>query len=206
MIVRGAALAAIPVAGAAVYLTYSRAGAIAVPLGAGIVVALGPRRWLAAAHMAVAALATAAVVAAIRSAPGVAHGTSSAGAARVALVVVLAAAASAAAVVLLGRTGLAGWRTGPRATRIAAWAAVAVLVALAAGLVGGGTAGRAWDSFRTPTDVRANDPAARSDRLGARATGTGARRWLHSGTLRSGDGRRHVRAVADPRRRPRVRT
>lgn len=164
--VRGAALAAIPVAGAAAYLTYSRAGAIAVPLGAGIVVALGPRRWLAAAHVAVAALATAAVVAAIRGAPGVAHGTSSAGAARVALVVALAAATSAIAVVLLGRTGLAGWRTGPRATRIAAWAAVVALVALTAGLVAGGTAGRAWDSFRTPTDVRATDPVARLGSLG----------------------------------------
>ncbi|MGZ4267852.1 MAG: O-antigen ligase family protein [Solirubrobacteraceae bacterium] len=163
---RAAALAAIPVASGAVYLTYSRAGAVAVPVGVVVVIAAGPRRWLAVAHGIVAALGSAAVIAAIRGAHGVARGGSSAGAGRVVLAVALAAAALAAAVALLARTRLGERRTSPRAARAAAAIVAALLVAGAVTAVASGVTERAWKSFRTPTDVQAADPAARLASLG----------------------------------------
>ncbi len=88
---RALALASTPLAGAVVYVTYSRTAVIAAVLGAALVVVLSSNRRVAAEHAAAAVLGSAAAVLAIHSEPQIAHGSGSAGAWIVAASIAVAA-------------------------------------------------------------------------------------------------------------------
>ena len=77
---RALALAATPVAGSVVYLSYSRTAVIAVALAGVAVIWLSSNRRLAVEHAAAAALGSAAVIFVIRSQPQIAQGSGSGGA------------------------------------------------------------------------------------------------------------------------------
>jgi hypothetical protein len=93
--VRMAALAAIPLAGLCLYLTYSRGAVLAAAIGIGLVIALTRNRRRAAIHILGGAAACAAVIAAAEATPAVASGAGEAGGGGVALVLIIAMLACA---------------------------------------------------------------------------------------------------------------
>jgi hypothetical protein len=161
----GAALAGTCVAISVIYLTYSRAGAIAIFLATATVVALGPHRWQTTFNAAFATVGSAAIIASIRAHPDIASGRGSRGA----MVVAAVALAVAAACMLAGRAGLTdrlrGRRLAPRTARIAL-TTVAVVGAVSAVAAGPYLADRAWTSFSARSERRGTvDPAERLGNL-----------------------------------------
>jgi O-Antigen ligase len=130
---RALALAVTPLAGAAVYLSYSRTAVIAAWLGTALVVVLSRNRRLAVEHAVAAALGSAAAVIVVHSEPQIAQGAGSAGA----WIVVATLAVAAAGCGQVGWFAMPGGpgrrRSRPaRALLVANAAAVAgLLVALA---------------------------------------------------------------------------
>jgi hypothetical protein len=170
--VRMLSLAAVPVAGVAVYLAYSRTSTVATALGALMVLALSRNRWVVAVHALVAGDGTAAAILVVRGAPKLAQGTGTAGAGRV--LAVLLGACAICAVVAACTCLLHGderWRLARRPAQAALTGLLIAIVAL--GVTVGPTLGRkAWNQFRqTPnyTTAKRRDPAARLTTLkGAR--------------------------------------
>jgi hypothetical protein len=161
----GAALAGTCLAVSVIYLTYSRAGAIAILLAAATVVALGPHRWQTAFNAALVTVGSAAIIASIRTQPDIATGRGSEGA----IVVAAVSLAVAAGCMLAGRAGLTdrlrGHRLAPRTARIAL-ASVAVVGAVTALAAGPYLAERAWTSFSARPERRGTaDPAERLGNL-----------------------------------------
>lgn len=164
---RAAYLAAVPVAGLSIYLSYSRAALAGIAAGVLVVLWLSPRRVQAAAHLLAAAGATAAAIVAVRSEPAVAHGVEGGGAGVVLLVLLVGGAVCAAVAVGTWTAGAdRRWRL-PRRTGRAAAIAAAACVVVAAALAGPGLASRAWDSFSDEGDQAtfAGDPAERFGNL-----------------------------------------
>jgi hypothetical protein len=159
--VRGVSLAAVPLAATAVYLTYSRAGAADLAVGAAVVVALSRNRWTASLHLIAAVAATGLVIAVIRGHPAIADATGSDGGAVVALVLLLAGAGCAAIAVMTGALGLDRIRLEPATAKVVA--PVAIVVALVATVgFGGGEISQRWDEFQNQSPVVVgDDPAAR---------------------------------------------
>lgn len=159
---RALALAAVPVAVSAIYLTYSRGGSIGLAVGALAVLVLSRNRWTVVAHAIAVAVASAITIAVIRAEPQIAEATGGAGGGAVA--VALLAGSIACGIVALG-TGsfqLDRIRLERRFVRTAM--PVIALVAVVAGVaVGGlGALGDVWDEFRNErTVVASDDPAAR---------------------------------------------
>jgi tetratricopeptide (TPR) repeat protein len=154
--------AALPVCGLAVYLTYSRAGAIGIALGAVLVLLLGRNRFLTVAHAGAAALGTGATILVVRDHTEIARASGNAGWEIVLLVLLAAMAFSAlvAGVTWLAR-GDVRWRLSRPWGRVAVAAGV---VALLGGTViaGTGPISRAWADFRdTGEPDRGADPAQR---------------------------------------------
>ncbi len=156
-------LGAVPVAVACVYLTYSRAGAIGIAVGAVAVLALSRNRWTAAVHALVAGVGAVVVILVIRGEPAIAAGTGGQGgpavaAALAAAALVCAAMALVTAVVRLDRARL------QRAV-VRRWAPIAIAAAVVVALIagGGGALSRAWDEFRDQSTVAVaeDDPAQR---------------------------------------------
>ena len=146
--VRAAFSAAVPLCGLTVYLTYSRAGVIAVVVAVLTALALSANRWVLAAHAAVAAAGTAVTILVVRAQPQIADATGTAGAGKVAGT--LAAAMGACAVVTLVVGALQGdarWRLPVRPARVAV-AALAVIFVVGGLAVAGGRISQAWDEFR----------------------------------------------------------
>jgi hypothetical protein len=174
---RGGALGAACVAATVVYMTYSRAAAIATLLAALCVVALSRHRWQAAVNALLAAAGSAGVILAIRAQPDVAEGVGTGGAGTVAA----AATAVVAACVLAGGAGvltrLSAFRLERRLGRRALAGAAAVAL-VAGALAGPALAERAWESFQRRTESRAQtDPAQRLGNL------SGLRRTMWSAGL-----------------------
>jgi hypothetical protein len=157
--VRMLALAAVPVAVLATYLTYSRAGLAGLALGAAVAWAASRHRVLLAAHFAVAGMGAGVVIAIVRRHPELA------GDGRGAVLVALGGAAVLGAVTawVTWRLGAdARWRFGARsAHRLTA--AGAVLAIAAGALALPPAVPGALRAFRTPVAINApaDDPAAR---------------------------------------------
>ena len=159
---RALSLAALPFAVTCVYLSYSRAGAIGLAVGAIAVLCLSRNRWTALAHLVVVAAASAAAILVIRGEPAIAEGTGGAGG--IAVLATLIAGAAACAIVAVGTAsrGLDRIRLEPGVARLAVPSLVvlAVIVGLVSG--GAGALGDAWDEFQNERTIAASDdPAAR---------------------------------------------
>jgi hypothetical protein len=158
---RALALGLVPVAGLAVYLTYSRGGAIAATVAVVTVVAASRHRWTAAIHSAAAALATAAAILVVRGQPEIADATGSGGAAIVFATLLAGAAACAGVTLLTTRYRVDRMRLEPaRARRAGVAAAIVALLAAVPLAIGPGS--ELWDQFRNEENVSLGaDPAQR---------------------------------------------
>jgi hypothetical protein len=158
---RALALAALPFAGLALYLTYSRAGVVALLIGIAVAIAAGRNRAVVLIHALLALAATAAVVLVVRGHPEIAEGTGTGGALPVALGVLVAAGACAQAARMTRGTRLERWLLPLPRGRVAIGAAVAAAAAVAVA-IGSGVAGRAGDEVAEGghPDL-GQDPAAR---------------------------------------------
>ncbi len=154
------AAACLPVAGATLYLTYSRSGVAGAVVGVAAVIVLGTNRLTTFIHAAAAAAGTAAVIACIRGAPAVAHGTGSAGALGVGAAILAAAALCGAVALLTSLRQIDRVRIPLRRPWVLA-SACALTLALAATAVASGAASDAWRSFTRPAPPHSSDPAGR---------------------------------------------
>jgi hypothetical protein len=163
---RALALASVPVAGAAGYMTYSRAAVAGTALGIVLVVALSRNRWVAVVHVLAAAAGSAIVVAVIRSKHEIADATGNAGAFVVVLALLAAMAiAVAAAFATWSLRGDSRWRLPKRPARIAV-AVGAVLIVVLVPTAGHAEIEKGWHSFKKlpPSETR-SDPTARLSNL-----------------------------------------
>lgn len=145
---RALSLAAVPIAGAAVYLTYSRAGVIGVSVAVLAVIVLGYNRWTTAVHAAVAGAGSWLVIDAIRSNPGIAVQSTGSGAGDVIVALAVAAIACAGIAVLTRNMGGDDWRMPVDGGRAAAAFGVAIAIVVIA-VAGRGPISDAWDEFQT---------------------------------------------------------
>jgi O-Antigen ligase len=144
--VRALCLAAVPVAGLAVYLTYSRGGVLSAALAVIAALALSRNRWTAAIHAAVAGAGTGVAILVVRANPAIADATGGAGGEAVAAALLLAALGCGGLAALTAATGIDRVRVEPRVARIGVPAAVASLL-LVVGIAGHGLVSDAWDEF-----------------------------------------------------------
>jgi O-Antigen ligase len=157
---RGLALGGTCVALPVAYLTYSRATTGVVVIGAVVVVALSAHRWLAAAHLLLAAGGAGMVILVVRAHPEIARGTGTRGAGAVAAALAFAVAASVAAAWITAAARLDRLALPARVARPALAAAGVVLV-LGVALAGPALASRAWTSFQRGAAPAGSDPARR---------------------------------------------
>jgi hypothetical protein len=160
-VARALSLSIVPVAGLAVYLSYSRAGIIASAVAIVAVLALSRNRWTALVHGLAAAGGTALVVAVARSQPQIAEATGGEGARDVVLALVAAAALGAGAVFLTWMLKADDTRL---SRRTANWAVpgfiLVLLVLVVAG--GGGKISQTWDEFQNQdAPATGDDPTER---------------------------------------------
>jgi hypothetical protein len=162
-IARCLALAAVPVAGLSVYLTYSRAGAIGAAVAIVAVMVLSRNRWTAAIHAIAAAAGTGVGILAVRGQPEIADATGGGGGGRVAALLALAAVICAGVAWLTTVAETDRIRLPPRAARAAIPALiVALLAGIVAGSASGGPIDRYWNQFQNQRTVSVgSDPAAR---------------------------------------------
>lgn len=165
---RIAALASAPVCGLAVYLSYSRAGAVAVAIGLVVAFVLGPRRPLLALHALVAAAGVALVVLVARGQPIVADGAGAGSAGTVAAWLITATALCGTAAAATWAVGAGRWRMSAALARRALAIGAAVLVIGAAVLAADGQLSNAWSEFRDAGTVpSAVAPESRLGSLGS---------------------------------------
>ena len=159
---RALALAAVPAAGLAVYLSYSRGGVVGTAAALAAVLVLSRNRWTAFAHALAAGAGTGVAIAVVRSNPQIAEATGGAGAGEVALALAGAAALCAGAVFATGVLRADEARLPRRQARLAVPALVAVLL-IATVVAGRGPISDWWDEFRTEDApvTGADDPAER---------------------------------------------
>ncbi len=158
--VRAVALGLVPLAVAATYLTYSRAGVAGTALGTLTVLAVSRSRLTVALHAVVAAAASGAVILAIRSAPAIAHATGSGGA-RGVIATLLFATGICAVVAVTTALLSVDRRSLPRPVTRALATVGLLVVVLPAVAFGPREISRAWHSFSHPVVTRSADPAAR---------------------------------------------
>lgn len=161
-ITRAVSLAAVPVAGLAVYLSYSRGGVVGAAAALAAVLVLSRNRWTAFVHALAAAAGTAAAILAVRSNPEMAEATGDAGAAEVALALVVAAGLCAGAVVMTSVMNADRARLPRDQARWVVPAFVGLLLVVA--VIGGrGPISEGWDEFRSEDApaAGASDPAQR---------------------------------------------
>jgi len=171
MYVRALCLASVPVCGLAIYLTYSRAGAIGSAIAVIVVLVLSPNRWPTAFHSLVAGAGTAVAILVARDHEQIAQATGSSGAGAVIAALAGAALLAALATMLSAVAGLDRWRVPTRLGR-AAVAVGLVVVALVAVTAARDPIANAWDDFRgadqttkRPVAAQRKDPAARLTNL-----------------------------------------
>lgn len=176
-IVRALSLAAVPVAGLAVYLSYSRGAVVGAAVAVVTVLALSRNRWTAFVHAIIAAGGIALAVAAVRSHDEIANATGSAGGAAVLFTLEIAAVLCVGIVLVTSLFDSDRVRL-PRPT--ANWAVPSFLcIALIVGIVlGHAPASRAWHQFKDQDQpTSGTDPAARL------ASGGGTRTHLWDAAL-----------------------
>ena len=144
--IRAAALAAVPPAALAVYLTYSRFGVAAVLIAVLATVAVSRHRWTAVGNALVAGAASAVPILVAHGNDEIARATGDAGAGAVFLTLLLAAAACAAIAAVTFRVGVDRVRMNLQSARLALAGAAVGAVVLAAALHG--PLGDAWDEFK----------------------------------------------------------
>jgi hypothetical protein len=144
--IRALALGAVPVAGLAVYLTYSRGGVLSAALAVVAAVALSRNRWTAAVHTVAAGAGTGIAILVVRANPAIADATGGAGGEAVAATLLLAALGCGGLAALTAATGFDRVRLDARQARIAVPVAV-VSVLLVAGIVASPLVSDAWDGF-----------------------------------------------------------
>ena len=125
---RALALAAVPISGASLYLTYSRGGLAAMAVGVLAVGVLARRRWTLALHTAVAAAATGGVIVLIRSQAEIADASGGEGGGIVAAGVLAAAVVCASVARWTAVADAPRLRIGRRTGRIIAGAALVACV------------------------------------------------------------------------------
>ncbi len=160
---RCVALAAVPVAGLSVYLTYSRAGVIGATVAIGAVVVLSRNRWTAVIHSLTAAGGTGIAILVVRSHDKIADATGGAGGGSVALALAGAAAACAAVAWLTAMASTDRIRLPQQAARVAVPALIVVLgVAFVVGSTPGRPIDKYWNEFQNQKTVSTgSDPASR---------------------------------------------
>jgi hypothetical protein len=144
--VRAAALAAAPVAGLTLYLTYSRGGVLSAAVAVIAAIALSRNRWTAAIHVVAAGAGTGIAILVVRSNPAIAEALGGKGGAAVAATLLLVGLGCGGLAALTSATGLDRIRLEPHVARIA------VPVALVSLLLVGGVAGHrvisnTWHEF-----------------------------------------------------------
>jgi hypothetical protein len=144
--IRALALAAVPVAGLAVYLTYSRGGVLSAAVAVLAAVALSRNRWTAAIHAVAAGAGIGIAILVVRANPAIADATGGAGGEAVAATLLLAALGCGGLAALTAATGFDRVRLDERQARIAVPVAV-VSVLLVAGIAGSPLVSDAWDGF-----------------------------------------------------------
>jgi hypothetical protein len=161
-IVRAASLAFVPVCGAAIYMSYSRAGFIGAALTVLFVLMLSRNRWVALVHLAAGLGGSALAAAVIHSKPAIADATGTAGAGTVVLALVAAGAICVAATGLTWfLRGDQRWRLPRRTARIAVVAGV-LIVLVALPTAGHSAISKGWHQFRHVKQPPHNaDPTAR---------------------------------------------
>ena len=162
---RAVALALVPVAGTAAYLTYSRAAIFGAVLALIAVFVLSRNRITAIVHAALAAAGTGLAILAVRKAPAIAHGTGTKGAATV-LVAILFAAAACASLAVFTRVTKLDRRRVPRPLVRPLALAAAILVLVPGVAFGPHLVAKAWHSFTRPAPpTAATNPTARLNTL-----------------------------------------
>ena len=144
--VRAAALAATPVAGLTIYLTYSRGGVLSAAVAVVVAIALSRNRWTAAIHAAAAGAGTGIAILVVRANPAIAHALGGEGGAAVSAALLLAALGCGALAALTSATGIDRVRLEPRVARIAVPVAV-VSVLLVGGVAGHRVISDTWHEF-----------------------------------------------------------
>lgn len=159
---RALALAPVPAIIGATYLAYSRGGIVAVVTGLLALLLLAPARGVVLVHAAAAAGGSALVIGAIRAEPEIALSTGTAGAGRILVMALAGGALCGAVAAATGALGLDRYLRLPRRAVRPAVAGAAVLLAVAAVVVGPGLVDRTFDSLRSaPPAVDTQDPAQR---------------------------------------------
>jgi hypothetical protein len=158
---RAAALAMVPTAVVATYLSYSRAGVVGICLGVIVVLASSRNRLTVVAHAVAAAAGATVAVLAIRGAPQIGHGTGDRGALTVAIVLVCAMVLGASTAWMTQALGIDHSRLPSRAVRSVSVACLVAALALGA-IFGPSLVRRGWHSFtQEPAVAQSADPAAR---------------------------------------------
>ncbi|MBA2546341.1 MAG: O-antigen ligase family protein [Solirubrobacterales bacterium] len=161
--VRAVALAAVPTAALAVYLTYSRAGVAAVAIGLLAALAMSRNRWTLGAHILAAGAAAGVAILTTRGQPMIADATGGEGGSTIAVVLLLACGACAGVAIATQLAGFDRLRIGKKQAKVGVGAVgTAVLVLLVLG-VASGHLSRAYDEFQS--DDLVAETARGTDRL-----------------------------------------
>jgi hypothetical protein len=158
---RAVALALVPAALLATYLSYSRAGVVGTALGVVLVFAFSRNRLTVLAHAAAVACGAAVAILAVRDAPQIVHATGDRGSSTVGAVLV-GAMLFAFSVAWMTRAIGADRRRVPRRTARGILVTCSVAALVLAVIVGPKLVRSGWHSFtRTPAVVQSADPATR---------------------------------------------
>lgn len=158
---RSLALAFVPVAGTAIYLTYSRAAIAGTVVALLAVFVMSRNRIASLLHIAIAAAGTALVIVAVRHSFAIARAAGTHGALLVLGALLLAAAACASVAILTRALQIDQWRV-PRPLVRPLLIAAAILVVVPGVALGPRLASDAWHSFtRTRTAGTSTNPTAR---------------------------------------------
>ncbi len=158
---RAISLAAVPIAGLAVYLSYSRGGVVGTATALVAILVLSRNRWTAFVHVLAAGAGTGAAILAVRGNEEIAEATGGSGAGEVVLALAVGGAICVGAVVMTSVMKADRARL-PRAQARWAVPAILVIVLLAAAVGGRGPISDWWDEFRSEdAPVAGSDPAER---------------------------------------------
>jgi O-antigen ligase len=159
--IRSACLAALPIAGTAAYVTYSRAAVIDAVIAVVLVIALSRNRWVAFVHTLAAAAGSALAISVVRGHHEIVEATGNKGAGSVVLALVGGVAIAVAVAVVTWYAKGESWRLPKRPARIAVVTGILVL-AIVVPAAGHNTISARWHEFRHEANIPATaDPAER---------------------------------------------
>jgi O-Antigen ligase len=165
IVVRAACLAAVPIAGTAAYVTYSRAAVIDAVIALILVIVLSRNRWVAFVHSLGAAAGAALAISVVRGHHEIVEASGNKGAGSVLLALIGGVAIAVAVAVATWYAKGDGWRLPKRPARIAVVTGILAL-AIVVPAAGHNTISSRWHEFRheeNTTDTA--DPAERLSHL-----------------------------------------